>query len=147
MALEDHVMEKVIPPSYLQVCIVKKRDTKEMYAMKYMNKIQIIQKKAVDNVFREIHILKSLDHPFLVNLWFSFQDMEDIFLVIDLMLGLSFCLFVCLSVCLKSVVGVLVRWLANLTVTVSVVLDSTDWTVVSRLLTTAGHNVLAYGLL
>ena len=58
-----------------------------MYAMKYMNKIQIIQKKAVDNVFREIHILKSLDHPFLVNLWFSFQDREDVFVVIDLMLG------------------------------------------------------------
>ena len=58
-----------------------------MYAMKYMNKIQIIQKKAVDNVYREIQILKSLDHPFIVNLWFSFQDREDIFVVIDLMLG------------------------------------------------------------
>lgn len=58
-----------------------------MYAMKYMNKVQIIEKRAVDNVFREIHILKSLSHPFIVNLWFAFQDEEDIFLVLDLMLG------------------------------------------------------------
>ena len=58
-----------------------------MYAMKYMNKVQIIQKKAVDNIFREIQIIKSLDHPFLVNLWYAFQDEEDIFVVLDLMLG------------------------------------------------------------
>lgn len=70
-----------------KVCIVKKKDTRQMYAMKYMNKLQIIEKRAVDNVFREIHILKALDHPFLVNVWFAFQDEEDIFLVIDLMLG------------------------------------------------------------
>ncbi len=58
-----------------------------MYAMKYMNKIQIIRKHAVENVFREIKILCSLEHPFLVNLWFTFQDREDMFLVMDLMLG------------------------------------------------------------
>ena len=58
-----------------------------MYAMKYMNKLQIIEKRATDNVFREITILKSLEHPFIVNLWFAFQDEEDIFVVIDLMLG------------------------------------------------------------
>lgn len=69
------------------MCIVKKKDSKQMYAMKYMNKIQIIKKRAVDNVFREISILKSLDHPFLVNLWFTFHDVEDIFVVLDLMLG------------------------------------------------------------
>ena len=65
-----------------------------MFAMKYMNKVQIIEKRAVDNVFREIHILKALDHPFIVNLWFSFQDEEDIFLVLDLMLGERLCLVV-----------------------------------------------------
>ena len=80
------------PPSSIpfppcQVCIVKKRDTKQMYAMKYMNKVQIIKKHAVENVFREIDLLQRLEHPFLVNLWFTFQDEEDIFLVLDLMLG------------------------------------------------------------
>ena len=55
--------------------------------MKYMNKVQIIRKHAVENVFREIKILQILEHPFVVNLWFTFQDREDIFMVLDLMLG------------------------------------------------------------
>ena len=67
-----------------------------MYAMKYMNKVAIIKKHAVENVFREINILQTLEHPFLVNLWFTFQDREDIFMVLDLMLGESVCL-PCLS--------------------------------------------------
>ena len=58
---------------FLQVCIVQKKDTKKMYAMKYMNKNLIIKKDAVRNVFREIEILRTLEHPFLVNLWFTFQ--------------------------------------------------------------------------
>ena len=66
---------------------MKKKDTKQMYAMKYMTKIQIIRKHAVENVFREIKILTSVEHPFLVNLWFTFQDREDMFMVLDLMLG------------------------------------------------------------
>lgn len=81
----------MLPPSFFsglpQVCIVKKKDTKKMYAMKYMNKIQIIKKRAVENVFREIELLKTLEHPFLVNMWFTFQDLEDMFMVLDLMLG------------------------------------------------------------
>ena len=58
-----------------------------MYAMKYMNKVQIIRKHAVENVFREIKILQMLEYTFLVNLWFTFQDREDMFMVLDLMLG------------------------------------------------------------
>lgn len=55
--------------------------------MKYMNKRHCILKDAVRNVIREIEILATLDHPFLVNLWFSFQDEEDMFMVVDLLLG------------------------------------------------------------
>lgn len=70
-----------------QVCIVQKKDTKAMYAMKYMNKNACIKKDAVRNVLRELEILKFLEHPFLVNLWFAFQDEEDMFMVVDLLLG------------------------------------------------------------
>lgn len=58
-----------------------------MYAMKHVNKLVCIQKDAFRNVMREIELLVDVDHPFLVNLWFSFQDMEDMFLVFDLLLG------------------------------------------------------------
>lgn len=55
--------------------------------MKYMNKSLCVKKDAVRNVFREVEILMALDHPFIVNLWFTFQDEEDMFMVVDLLLG------------------------------------------------------------
>lgn len=44
-----------------------------MFAMKYMNKNQCIERDALKNVLREVEILTKLEHPFLVNIWFSFQ--------------------------------------------------------------------------
>uniref|UniRef100_U3IBC9 non-specific serine/threonine protein kinase n=1 Tax=Anas platyrhynchos platyrhynchos TaxID=8840 RepID=U3IBC9_ANAPP len=70
-----------------KVCIVQKRDTEKMYAMKYMNKQQCIERDEVRNVFRELEILQEIEHVFLVNLWYSFQDEEDMFMVVDLLLG------------------------------------------------------------
>ncbi|XP_039691908.1 serine/threonine-protein kinase 32C isoform X2 [Pteropus medius] len=58
-----------------------------MYAMKYMNKQQCIERDAVRHVFRELEILQEIEHVFLVNLWYSFQDEEDMFMVVDLLLG------------------------------------------------------------
>ncbi|KAM8802378.1 serine/threonine-protein kinase 32B isoform 2-T2 [Rhynchonycteris naso] len=58
-----------------------------MFAMKYMNKQKCIERGEVRNVFRELQIMQGLEHPFLVNLWYSFQDEEDMFMVVDLLLG------------------------------------------------------------
>ncbi|XP_019063409.1 serine/threonine-protein kinase 32A isoform X2 [Fukomys damarensis] len=69
------------------VCIVQKNDTKKMYAMKYMNKQKCVERNEVRNVFKELQIMQGLEHPFLVNLWYSFQDEEDMFMVVDLLLG------------------------------------------------------------
>lgn len=55
--------------------------------MKYMNKNMCIEKGAIRNVLQEMELLRRLDHPFLVNLWFTFQDQEDMFMVVDLLLG------------------------------------------------------------
>ncbi|ETE67276.1 Serine/threonine-protein kinase 32A, partial [Ophiophagus hannah] len=58
-----------------------------MYAMKYMNKQKCVERNEVRNVFKELQIMQGLEHPFLVNLWYSFQDEEDMFMVVDLLLG------------------------------------------------------------
>lgn len=44
-----------------------------MFAMKYMNKHQCMERDALKNVLKEVEILTKLEHPFLVNIWFSFQ--------------------------------------------------------------------------
>lgn len=56
---------------------MQKRDTeKKMYAMKYMSKAVCFERDALRNVLREIEILTQLDHPGLVNLWFSFHGKQ-----------------------------------------------------------------------
>lgn len=64
---------KTLTCFFSKVCIVQKKDTKQMFAMKYMNKTQCIERDALKNVLREVEILTRLEHPFLVNIWFSFQ--------------------------------------------------------------------------
>lgn len=85
----DHflILRAIGKGSFGKVCIVQKRDSKKMYAMKYMNKAMCVKNEAVRNVLKEVEILSTLDHPFLVNLWFTFQDEEDMFMVVDLLLG------------------------------------------------------------
>ncbi|XP_004579790.2 serine/threonine-protein kinase 32C isoform X1 [Ochotona princeps] len=85
----DHfqILRAIGKGSFGKVCIVQKRDTEKMYAMKYMNKQQCIERDEVRNVFRELQILQEVEHGFLVNLWYSFQDEEDMFMVVDLLLG------------------------------------------------------------
>lgn len=85
----DHfqILRAIGKGSFGKVCIVQKRDTKKMYAMKYMNKQKCVERDEVRNVFRELQIMQGLEHPFLVNLWYSFQDEEDMFMVVDLLLG------------------------------------------------------------
>ncbi|KAI9216524.1 kinase-like protein, partial [Blastocladiella britannica] len=70
-----------------KVKVVVKRDTKKLYALKYINKDACIKKRAYRNIFRERNLLEALEHPFIVNLRYAFQDDENMFMVLDLMLG------------------------------------------------------------
>ncbi|KAI8848102.1 kinase-like domain-containing protein [Chytridium lagenaria] len=70
-----------------KVRIVEKRDTKKLYALKYINKLQCVRMRAIQNIFRERAILEEISHPLIVNLRFAFQDDENMFMVLDLMMG------------------------------------------------------------
>ena len=56
---------------------------KQLLALKEMSKTKIIEKKMLENVFQEKKILSSLYHPFLVNLYASFQDIDNLYMVMD----------------------------------------------------------------
>jgi len=70
-----------------KVRIVEHRESKKLYALKYINKLQCIKIRAVQNIIRERYILEEIEHPFIVNLRYAFQDDENMFMVIDLMMG------------------------------------------------------------
>ena len=52
-----------------------------------MSKAKIIDKKSVDSILGEKNILSELHHPFIVNMIYSFQDHEYLYLVMDLLPG------------------------------------------------------------
>ncbi|KAI8977002.1 kinase C-like protein, partial [Mycotypha africana] len=70
-----------------KVRIVEHRESRKLYALKYIDKEECIRLDAVKNIIRERYILEELDHPFLCRLRFAFQDKHVIYMVTDLMLG------------------------------------------------------------
>lgn len=62
---------------------VMEKATKVIYAMKQMQKVKIVSKRSVNSVMNERELLVKLKHPFLVNMVYTFQDREHLYLVMD----------------------------------------------------------------
>lgn len=45
--------------------------------MKYVSRSLLDGRGALGGVIKEVELLSSLEHPFLVNLWFSFQGKSN----------------------------------------------------------------------
>lgn len=69
------------------VTACKKGTTGTLYAMKVMNKKRIKAKKSEQLALNERACLAAVDSPFVVNLKYSFQTKEDLYLILDLMTG------------------------------------------------------------
>ncbi len=55
--------------------------------MKEMNKAKIIDKKSDRSVKSERDLLAKLNHPFIINMHYSFQDSDNLYLIMDLLTG------------------------------------------------------------
>jgi protein kinase A len=64
--------------------VLFKRNRK-LLALKEMSKALIISKRNVPSVMNEKNLLMHLAHPFIVNMQFSFQDRENLYLAMDLL--------------------------------------------------------------
>jgi len=66
---------------------VEYKQTKTFFALKEMSKVKIIDKSNIKNIKNERNLLSKLNHPFIVNMHFSFQNNNFLYLVIDLLTG------------------------------------------------------------
>ncbi|CAK94048.1 unnamed protein product (macronuclear) [Paramecium tetraurelia] len=68
---------------------VRQKKNKQFYALKVMSKPKIIQKKSVQSVMNEKTLLIKIEieSSFLINMQYSFQDREYLYLVMDLLSG------------------------------------------------------------
>ena len=69
--------------AYGKVFLVEMNSTKEIFAMKTIEKKQIIEYEEIEHTMSERRILSQLHHPFLVNLHYSFQTPTHLFYIID----------------------------------------------------------------
>ena len=63
------------------------KKTQNKYALKEMSKVKIIDRKSEKSIKNEKDFLTQLNYPFLVNMICSFQDTDNLYLVMDLFQG------------------------------------------------------------
>ena len=66
---------------------VKSKKTNKCYALKQMSKVKIIDKKSIKSINSERELLSKIYNPFIVNMYYAFQDDKYLYLVMDLMSG------------------------------------------------------------
>jgi serine/threonine protein kinase len=73
--------------SFGRVHLVKYKPTGKHYAMKVLRKSEIIKLRQVEHTMNEKCILEVLDHPFLVKSLGTFQDSNNLYLVLEYIQG------------------------------------------------------------
>ena len=66
---------------------VRYKQNCQEFAMKEMSKAKIIEKNSVSSILGERDILAQIHHPFIINMIFSFQDEDNLYLVTNLITG------------------------------------------------------------
>ena len=70
-----------------KVLLVEKKDTKEIFAMKEMDKEVMERENLLEHTLAEKSILQKINHPFVVKLHYAFQTPNRFYLVLDFLAG------------------------------------------------------------
>eukprot|EP01125_Pyxidicula_operculata_P015498 TRINITY_DN5260_c0_g1_i2.p1 TRINITY_DN5260_c0_g1~~TRINITY_DN5260_c0_g1_i2.p1 ORF type:complete len:366 (-),score=78.59 TRINITY_DN5260_c0_g1_i2:1300-2397(-) len=88
ISVDDFEMLAVIGQgSFGKVVQVRMRSTQDIFAMKILNKKNIIERGEIEHTKAEKNILMRINHPFLMRLHYSFQTPDKLYLVMDFVNG------------------------------------------------------------
>lgn len=88
VSIKDFRNEKVIGRGgFGKVWRTIHKPTNRIFAMKEMKKVRIVKKNSVQSVLNEKSLLSILKHPFIVNMQYAFQDIQNLYLAMDYMPG------------------------------------------------------------
>ena len=73
--------------SFGRVHLVQSRHNQRFYAIKVLKKVQVVKMKQIEHTNDERTMLQRVKHPFLVNLWGTFQDSKNLYMVMDFIEG------------------------------------------------------------
>ncbi|KAI9283475.1 serine/threonine-protein kinase orb6 [Umbelopsis sp. AD052] len=88
LGLDDFVTVKVIGKgAFGEVRLVQAADTGKIYAMKTLRKSEMFKKDQLAHVKAERDVLAESDSPWVVQLYFSFQDAQFLYLIMEFLPG------------------------------------------------------------
>ncbi|KAK6461404.1 Serine/threonine-protein kinase CBK1 [Scheffersomyces coipomensis] len=88
LSLEDFATVKVIGKgAFGEVRLVQKKDTGKIYAMKTLLKSEMYKKDQLAHVKAERDVLAGSDSPWVVSLYYSFQDTQYLYLIMEFLPG------------------------------------------------------------
>ncbi|RCH79981.1 camp-dependent protein kinase catalytic subunit [Rhizopus stolonifer] len=88
LKLDDFSISRTLGTgSFGRVHLIQSKVNSRFYAMKVLKKTEVIRLKQVEHTNNEKHILESVAHPFLVNMWGTFQDSYNLYMIMDYVPG------------------------------------------------------------
>lgn len=88
LSLGDFSTVKVIGKgAFGEVRLVQKRDSGKIYAMKTLLKLEMYKKDQLAHVKAERDVLAGSDSPWVVSLYYSFQDLQYLYLIMEFLPG------------------------------------------------------------
>ncbi|KAK4057700.1 cAMP-dependent protein kinase catalytic subunit [Microbotryomycetes sp. JL221] len=73
--------------SFGRVHLVRSQHNSRSYAIKVLSKERVVKMKQVEHTNSEREMLERVRHPFLVNLWGTFKDSKNLYMVMDFVAG------------------------------------------------------------
>lgn len=73
--------------SFGRVHLVRSCHNLRFYAVKVLSKDRVVKMKQVEHTNSEREMLERVRHPFLVNLWGTFKDSQNLYMVMDFVSG------------------------------------------------------------
>jgi CRP-like cAMP-binding protein len=88
IGLDDLKRHKILGQGgFGKVWLVQSKSTRDVYALKIINKRKLLESKHERSVLREKEMLELLHHPFILHLVSSFQDETNLYLVLPVIQG------------------------------------------------------------
>ncbi|KAI9025790.1 camp-dependent protein kinase 6 [Phycomyces nitens] len=85
--IDFNVIKTLGTGSFGRVHLVQSKFNERFYALKVLKKSEIVRLKQVEHTRNERAVLLTISHPFIVNLWGTFQDSTYLYMVMDYVPG------------------------------------------------------------
>lgn len=82
-----NIMRIIGVGSFGRVHLIQHKETCKYYALKVLNKFTLMQHNQLEQIAHEVEILSSIQHPFIVRMQNSFQDSENVYIMLEYVSG------------------------------------------------------------